>query len=74
MNYTHQDILEVRNELGIGNSVASELMRLAGGDKDLVIKSSLESDGLDQCKAKIIDGRFDKLEEQLGDEDGTERE
>ena len=51
-------VQRVANKLNIGLHLAKELLIMAGGDEDLVINSSLESDGLDQCKARIIDGRF----------------
>lgn len=52
----------VSDELGITKQLAKELLILAGGDEDLVIESSLASNGLDHCKARIIDGRFQKEE------------
>ena len=56
----------VRSKLGIGNSVADELLTLAGGDPYLVIDCSRASHGLDQCKAKIIDQRFKAIEKLQG--------
>lgn len=46
------------SELGITPQLAKELCILAGGDTDLVIESSRKSNGLDHCKANIIDGRI----------------
>ncbi len=52
----------IREELGISKSVAEELMKLAGDDEDLVIECSRSSRGLSECKARIIDARFNKIE------------
>lgn len=49
----------------IGFVVAKELLTLAGDDCELVIDCSIHSDGLDQCKAKIINERFQLIEELL---------
>lgn len=46
--------------LGITRQLAKELCILAGGDVDLVVECSRESNGLDHCKANIIDRRIDK--------------
>lgn len=54
----------VRDAIGVGQSVADELLILAGGDVDLVIEASRMSPGLDQCKAHIIDMRFAAIEEE----------
>lgn len=56
-------IKDLRERINVGWSVAAELLTLAGGDIDLAEKASLESDGLDQCKAKIIDQRFKRIED-----------
>jgi len=55
-------VKELRDRIGVGSSVANELLILSGGDIDLAEEASLDSDGLDQCKARIIDRRFKKLE------------
>ena len=55
----------VRQELGIGNSVADELLILSGGDPHIVIECSRESHGLDQCKAKVIDRRIRAIEDKF---------
>lgn len=55
-------IRELRQRLGVGATVAAELLTLAGGDLDLAEHASKTSPGLDQCKAKIIDERFKRLE------------
>ena len=57
-----QDVKELRDRIGVGNSVAHELLVLSGGDVDLAEECSKESRGLDQCKAAIIDARFKALE------------
>lgn len=55
----------VREALGIGNSVADELLTLSGCDPEMVIACSRTSNGLDQCKAKIINERIGKIEAEL---------
>lgn len=45
--------------------VAQELMVLAGGDVDLVIKAAKEAPGLDQTKHLILDERLSRIEEDL---------
>lgn len=62
-------VKEVRRRIGVGNGVASELLVLAGGDVELVVRSSKKSAGLDQCKAAIIDGRFRAIEEEIWEEE-----
>lgn len=54
----------LRDRIGVGTSVASELLVLSGGDVDLAEQCSRESEGLDQCKAAIIDARFRRLEDE----------
>lgn len=56
----------------IGETVANELLVLAGDDPELVIDCSINSSGLDQCRAKIIDARFQFVEEQLFQEGGLQ--
>ena len=60
---------ELRDRIGVGASVASELLVLAGGDVDMAEQCSNESEGLDQCKAAIIDRRFKRFEESEKAED-----
>jgi hypothetical protein len=55
-------IKELRQRLNVSRSVAEELLTLAGGDVELAVQASSESSGLTQCKARIIDERFKKLE------------
>ena len=55
-------VQELRERIGVGNSVAHELLVLAGEDVDLAEECSKASDGLDQCKAAIIDTRFKRIE------------
>lgn len=62
-------VREVRRRIGVGNGVANELLVLAGGDVELVVRSSKKSAGLDQCKAAIIDGRFRAIEEEIWEEE-----
>lgn len=53
-------VASVSEELGITKHLAKELLIIAGGDTDMVIKCSRASDGLDQCRARILDARFRK--------------
>lgn len=64
MQVTSSMVKELRKRLGIGASVAHELLVLSGGDVDLAEKCSRESPGLDQCKAAIINERFRRLEDE----------
>lgn len=57
-------VKELRGIIGVGQSVGKELLVLAGGDVDLAADCSLKSEGLDQCKAAIIDARFRRLENE----------
>lgn len=57
-------VQELRERIGVGASVAHELLVLAGGDIDLATKCSKEAEGLDQCKAAIIDCRFKRIEDE----------
>lgn len=60
-----QAIKDLRNRIGVGKTVADELLVLSGGDIDLAEEASLEADGLDQCKANIIDMRLRRIEEGI---------
>lgn len=62
---TRQQINMLRDRIGVGKTVADELLVLSGGDIDLAEEASLEADGLDQCKANIIDMRFRRIEEGI---------
>ena len=64
MQVTSSMVKELRKRLGIGMSVAHELLVLSGGNVDLAEKCSRESPGLDQCKAAIINERFRRLEDE----------
>lgn len=55
-------INKVMRKIGCGGSVARELLTIAGWDVDLVVDMSESSCGLDQCKARIINERFSRLE------------
>lgn len=54
INYVH-------DKLGITKHLAKELLMLSGWDADLVIECSLESLGLDHCKADIINKRINRI-------------
>lgn len=56
---------ELQHRIKVGKSVAEELLVLSGGDVELAAIASKESQGLDQCKAHIIDRRFKAIEEEL---------
>ena len=64
MSFSAKDVKDLRERLGVGMSVAHELLVLSGGDVDLAEKCSCSSNGLDQCKAAIIDARFRRLEDE----------
>lgn len=55
----------VSKVLGISYQLAADLLTLAGGDADMVISCSKATHGLDQCKAEIINRRFDRVERKL---------
>ena len=59
-----RDVKDLRERIGVGLSVAHELLVLSGGDVDLAEECSRGSNGLDQCKAAIIDARFRRLEDE----------
>lgn len=61
---TNRKVKDLRDRIGVGNCVANELLVLSGGDVDLAESASRASNGLDQCKAAIIDERFRRLEER----------
>jgi translation elongation factor EF-Ts len=61
---TMRMIKDLRERIGVGNGVANELLVLSGGDVDLAETCSRQADGLDQCKAAIIDARFRRLEDE----------
>ena len=58
-------VAELRRRIGVGNSVADELLTLAGGDIDLAEKGSKMSPGLDQAKAAILNERISRIESKL---------
>lgn len=60
---SNRNVKRLRDSLGVGASVAHELLVLSGDDVLLAEEASRESTGLDQCKANIIDKRFRRLED-----------
>lgn len=54
----------VADKIGCGDLLARDLLALAGGDEDLVLRSSGEVMGIESVKALIIDGRFRKIEQE----------
>lgn len=63
MEVSNRAIKELRERIDVSKSVAEELLILAGGDIELAVQASVESRGLTQCKANIIDKRFNRLEQ-----------
>lgn len=61
-NFSKDDLDVVSRELRIGYSVANELLLLANGDVEKVVECGLKSSGLGECKARIVNQRFDELE------------
>ena len=55
-------VAAVADELGVSQGVANELVLLGGKDYDLIVQSSRLSQGLEECKSRIIDRRFSRLE------------
>lgn len=62
---TARKVKELRDRIGVGAGVARELLVLSGGDVELAAATSIESKGLDQCKASIINKRFKRIEEKI---------
>lgn len=60
-----RDAIQSLSGRKIGVTVAKELLVLAGGDDELVVYASTHSEGLDQCKALILDERLRALEEYI---------
>ena len=58
-------IADLRDRIGVGYSVANELLILSNDDVDMAEEASVRSEGLDQCKARIIDRRFKRIERLL---------
>jgi hypothetical protein len=59
--------MELRDRLkdagiDIGPNMLRELVILAGGDDSLVLRCAMASKGVNECKARIIDGRFQTVE------------
>ena len=64
MTVSESKVSDLCARLKVGRSVAQELLVLSGGDVAMAEEASRESIGLDQCKARIIDKRFAKLESE----------
>ena len=60
-----RSVKELRDRIGVGAGVAEELLVLSGGDVDMAEDASKKSRGLDQCKASIINSRFENIERRL---------
>lgn len=58
-------VKELRKRIGVGHSVAHELLVLSGGDVEMAEAASKSSKGLDQAKAAIINARFTAIEDEL---------
>lgn len=65
MTVPNWKIKMLRDQIGVGKGVAEELLVLSGGNVDLAARCSKEAAGLDQCKALIIDSRFQAIEDDL---------
>lgn len=57
-----EQVNRVASRLDISQQLAKELLILAGGDEELVVKASESSVNVAECKATIIDGRITKGE------------
>ena len=53
---------QVRRVCACGDGVARELLTLSGGDLEMAIDASLESESILEAKAKVLNKRFEKLE------------
>lgn len=58
-----QLVQELSDELGITAPVANELLLLAGDNCELVKDCSYASSSVRECKARIVNERFGKIEE-----------
>lgn len=56
------DASKLATEINTSLNLADELLTLAGGDTQSVIKASNQSGSLAEVKARILDNRFSKLE------------
>lgn len=64
---SNRKVNQLRDRIGVGNSVATELLILGGEDIELVVEASIQSDGLDHCKARVIDERLRRIEDDLAE-------
>lgn len=71
---SNRKVKELRDKIGVGNSVATELLILGDEDIDLIVEASVQSDGLDHCKARVIDERLRRIEDDLAELNRTARE
>lgn len=53
---------QLAQDIGCSEPLARDLLRLAGGDSQLVAEASRECKGVESMKAYIIDRRFRKFE------------
>ena len=65
-------IAELARHLDVSNSVAEELALLSGYDAELAEQCSENSDGLRQCRYRIINERFNRLEKGMDLDGRTE--
>lgn len=61
-----EDIDAVVDGVGCGIPLAYELLIIAGGDVELAIEAAKEGGRLSLTKAKIIDARFNRIEQKSG--------
>lgn len=66
-------IQQLSNLIDVSHSVAAELLTLAGGDVSLAWSCSFNTCGLNQCKAAIINSRFNSIERKNDDKSSKGR-
>lgn len=60
------DVRELSQKIGCGVPLTQDLLMLAGGDEELVIRASENTcSGVESLKAYIIDNRFRKVEKDV---------
>lgn len=60
-----RDIDKIKAAVGCGLALSSEMLVLAGGDPDVVIEAAFMSESPCMTKARIINHRLTKLEQEL---------
>lgn len=62
---TTKDIDKIKAAVGCGLALSSEMLMLAGGDPDVVVEAAFMSESPCMTKARIINHRLTKLEQEL---------